>query len=660
MMAMRIPARSVSVLLGVLVSSALPTARAGEPPGVVSHVLVVSDKVKDVSSLEAWKKSYLCDCNTDRENALAVWESVVAFSHQDAPPDEYLQDGANVHDPIKTFNVYGYGMCCCKASNVEALLRAAGLEARGRIIRAHSVPEARWGDGWHMLDASLINYMPKADGDPAGVDEILAGVKEWYAEHPDMKGDGERLRKFMGGGGWKNGPKVLARSPFYDENGWLPAATHGWYSTMQEYDGSQSGVFEYGYSMGYQVNIQLRRGERLVRRWSNRGLHVNQGGGEAPGALGGKIGKDDLRYAPGHGDLAPGRIGNGTHAYEVPLADGGFRSTALQADNLAAASEDGLRPAVHLKDGARPGVLVIDMPSSYVYLGGTLAVDAAVGAGGKMTISLSDNNGLDFKEVARIDRSGPSAIDIGKLVLRRYDYRLKVEFDGPGTGLDRLSIEHDIQHSQRALPALGKGVNKISFTSGPPEGTVTVECAAEPRHRGKQLGPADFHARLEGVGENQFRLEGGKGSFAFPIETPGDMVRLRFGCHYRARDARDGWDLQASFDGGKTFRSAGRCEGPTPGSCKYVAIEDVPPGTRAALVRWSGTQRNTTCAFSVRIDADYRQPAGGFRPVKVVYAWTEDGRKKRDEHVASKPEESYTIACAAAPVMESIVLELAE
>jgi hypothetical protein len=47
----------------------------------------------------------------------------------------------------------------------------------------------------------------------------------------------------------------------------------------------------------------------------------------------------------------------------------------------------------------------------------------------------------------------------------------------------------------------------------------------------------------------------------FPVATPGDLVRLRFGCHYRARDARDGWELQVSFDGGKTFQPAGRCPG---------------------------------------------------------------------------------------------------
>src|SRR5262245_41179244 len=170
---------------------------------------------------------------------------------------------------------------------------------------------------------------------------------------------------------------------------------HGWYSSMQEYDGSRDGVTEYGYSQGYQVNVQLREGERLVRNWSNRGLHVNMGEGGGPGCLKTAGGQDDLRYAPKFGDLAPGRVGNGTLKYAVPLASGAFRSGALRAENLAAQSEDGQGPALHLRDARQTGVLELRLPSSYVYLGGELHLGATLGRGGKIAASISDNNGLD-------------------------------------------------------------------------------------------------------------------------------------------------------------------------------------------------------------------------------------------------------------------------
>lgn len=648
--------------LAPLLLLAAPAGPADAAPGVVCHVQVVSDRVPDVSSLEAWRRSFLQEGMTDRDKALAAWRTVVTFQHQDNPPREYLHSEGVVQDPIKTFNVYGYGFCSQAAGEVEALSRYAGLRARGWGINGHSVPEVQWDGSWHVLDASLINYFPKADDTIAGVGDIEAAIQDWYDRHPGYRGDEAKLRAFQsadGWTGWKRGPELLARCPFYDAGGWWPAKTHGWSATMQEYDGTAGKgkkpfLYEYGYSQGYQVDVRLRRGERLTRRWSNRGLHVNAGEPFAPGCLTQKTGADALVYTPQYGDLAPGRVGNGTLEYDVPVTGSAYRGGALVAENL----DDG---AVRVRDAARPGVLVLRMPSSYVYLTGTLTFTAAVGSGGSVVVSFSDNNGLDWREVARVTGPGERRVDLTPRVLRRYDYRLKFELRGRGTGLDALRLVHDVQHSQRALPALGQGANTIAFRAGPAEGTVTVEGATDPASRGKPLVYTDFHPQVEGFGPpNLFIGPGGKGSITFPVATPGDLVRLRFGAHYRARDARDGLDYQVSFDGGKTWRTVDRAAGPTPGDCKYVVCGDVPGGVRAALVRFAGTSRNATGVFNFRIDADYREPAGGFRPVKVTYTWEEDGRPREDVHVARSPRETYTITCAAKLVMKAIGLEWAE
>jgi hypothetical protein len=610
-------------------------------------VKVLSDNVEDVSSLEAWKQSFIKPGMTDREKALAIWQSVVKFRHQEPPPQELLSTGC-VHDPIKTFNVYGYGMCCCASCNIEALSRYLGFQARGWGINGHSVPEVSWdGKNWHMLDASLMTYFPQADGRIAGVEEMVAGVQGWYAKNPSLRKNDGKLRQFMARNGWRKGPDVLSRCPFYDVNGWFPAATHGWYATMQEYD-CKPFIYEYGYSQGYQVNVQLRKGERLTRNWANQGLHINMdGSGPVPGCLKDHVGKDDMRYSPKLGDQAPGRVGNGSYVYDVPLADASFRAAALTAENLASQAEDKQAPAVHIKDSAQAGVLVLRMPSSYVYLGGELAFDAAAGPGGEVVVSFSDNNGFDWKEIAKVTTSGEQKIDLKPLVFRRYDYRLRFVMKGKATGLNRLRIRHDIQHSQRALPALAQG-------------TITIEGSTSPKAKGKQLLWTDFHPRVEGIGTSPVCLQGGKGQITFPVATPGDMTRLRFGCHYRARDKADGWDLQVSFDEGKTWKTVDRAAGPVAGSCKYVTFADVPPKTRQAWVRFAGTQRNTTCLFDCRIDADYKEPHGGFRPIRVTYQWEENGQPKQDVHVARQPRESYTITCAAKPAMKAITLEWAE
>src|SRR5271154_2724039 len=122
-----------AIIPALLVFSTFPLVANAEdkPVGVVSHVLVLSDKVEDVSSMEAWKKSFIKEGMTDEQKALAIWRTVVKFRHQDAPPKEFLQAEDDVHDPIKSFNVYGYGMCSCALSNISALSRSVGLQSRG-------------------------------------------------------------------------------------------------------------------------------------------------------------------------------------------------------------------------------------------------------------------------------------------------------------------------------------------------------------------------------------------------------------------------------------------------------------------------------------------------------------------------------------------------
>lgn len=643
------------LVLALVICAADPTLRAAEP-AIVSHVKLVSDKVPDFSSLEAWKKSVLKDGMSDEEKAMAIWRSVVSFQYQDSPPNEFLQYGNNVLDPLKMANVYGYSFCSVTSAHMQALARAAGLKARGWTVNAHVVPEIFWNDSWHLLDASLINYFPRADGQLASVEEIVAAVKGWLSNHPELKGNDAKLREFMRGGGWRKGPELLTRSPGFDENGWLPAATHGWYATMQEYDGSTLQPYEAGYSMGYAVNVQLRPGERLTRNWSNRGLHVDMDLGTMPGALTEKVGGNGgLRYAPEFGDLAPGRIGNGVHEYVAPLANAAFLESTLEAENVLVGAD-----GVQVKDGSKSGSFVVRMPSAYVYLTGELTAAAKLAPGGKVTVAFSENHGLDWQPLGSLAASGEQVIDLKPHVLRRYDYRLRFTLEGAGTALEKMAIKHDIQHSQRPLPALAQGANEITFSSGPPEGTITLEGSTELKNKDRQLVFTDFHPVTENLDGDSLQPKGREGSFTFPTRTPGDLQRLRVHLFYRARDAKDAWEVQVSFDGGKTFRSAAKFTGPHVGMGQSVTVSDIPPGTREALVRFAGTQVNTLVAFNYRIDADYSEPRGGFRPVKTTYVWEEGGAEKRHEHIATKPAETYTIQCATKPTMKSLVVELAD
>ena len=559
-------------------------------------------------------------------------------------------------------------MCCNASAHVAALSRYLGLKVRGWGINCHSVPEVYFDGAWHLFDSSLINYFPKSDGKIAGVEEIIAGVKEWNEKHPEfktLKGKplNDALYKFMkelppewksGPKGWSRGPDVLLRSPTMNENGWHPNKTHGWYSTMQEYDGSTAFPYEYSPTPGYEVNIQLRLGEKLTRNWSNKGLHVNMdGAGGAPGCLTIKS-LDDALWWGQSGNLAPGRVGNGSLEYTVPLAGGEFKNGALAVENLAATADDKAAPALHLADAAKPGELILRMPSSYVYLSGEISLQSVMGDGGEIAIAFSDNNGLDWKDVTKISTSGAQTVDLKPFVFRHYDYRLKFTLKGKGTGIDALKIVHDIQHSQRPLPALTQGENTLSFDAGAAEGTITVD-GNFGKHDPKQRNYTDLHPQSEAMNGGQ--PTGADGSITFPIETPGDMTRLRMSAGVRNFDDSSSWDLQASFDDGKTFKTIGQVAPAKAGNSTYAVLSEIPNGTRKALVRFVGHKKGDTILLAFRADADYKEPNSGFAPIKITYIWEEDGKEKQDVHVARKPSETWTIKCDAKPAMKSIVIE---
>ena len=665
---MRTACRKWLVCAVALAFTAAAAVRAAEgaapgsanPVGAVSNIKVLSDKVPDVSSLEAWKKSFIKEGMSDKEKALAIFRTEVTFQQADAPPNEYLQREDAVLDPIKLFNVYGYTLCSVSSANMMCLARYVGLPARCFTINNHVVPEFFYDNAWHMFDADLIEYFPKADGSIASLQEIVDEVGKWKAAHPEYAAINKSNRyAYMAKPGWKTGPEILLRNPYYDDNGWLPCAEFAWGDTMLQF-GRINNNWQSCYSMGYRVNVELREGEKLTRNWFNKGLHVNMDRGEAPGSLTAKIGEQSFRHSPQWGDIAPGRVGNGTLEYDVPLATGVLGGAALRADNLAASSEGG-GPALHVKDALSPGVLDLRMPSSYVYLGGQLTFTPALGDGGQIKVLVSDNNGLDWKEVAAVDRAGQQNIDLKPLVYRRYVYLARFVMKGKGTGLNSLKFTHDIQHSQRPLPALAQGVNKIAFSAGPAEGTITIEGAMEPSSRGKQLLFGDFHPKLDGYAPDAFPRGEGEKSITFPVKTPGDIARLRISDFFLSSGKDSVYVIEASFDDGKTWKTVDQPEAPTlPRNFvgRYVIVSDIPAGTRSALVRYRGTGRNTLAMCNARIDADYREPAGGFRPVRVTYVWEEGGLEKKDVHVARGPEESYTITCDSAPLMRSLIVEL--
>src|SRR5437762_11250547 len=76
--------------------------------GVVCQVNVASNNVPDVSTLEAWKKSFIKEGMSDEEKAMAVWKTVAMFQHQDSSAEELLHNEGSLTDVMKVMHVYGH------------------------------------------------------------------------------------------------------------------------------------------------------------------------------------------------------------------------------------------------------------------------------------------------------------------------------------------------------------------------------------------------------------------------------------------------------------------------------------------------------------------------------------------------------------------------
>lgn len=632
------------------------------PVGVVSHVKVLSEHVEDVSSLEAWERSFMHGLSSEETRGLMVWHSMVKFVFNGFPALEYIQPEEIVVDPIKIMNVYGITFCGPHAAGTIALARHAGLRARGWALHGHVVPEIWWDGGWHMLDSSLVTWFPREDGSPAGVQEIVGEVKAWLEGHPGMAGNRERLLKLQksrGDTGWKEGPPLLVRSPFLNGSGWYPARTHNWASTMLEYDGSLlSEGYEMAVSLGYRVNNQLRPGQRLTFRWGNQGLHINMNEPRFLNDPSRRMGEGIAAHTPAFGDMAPGRIGNGTLEWDVPLQEARLAAAALRAENLRhEEGPDG--PALFAASEETPGLVELRVPSSYVYLTGRLNLESIAGGGSTVTVLFSRKHGLDWKELARFEESGSREIDLSGEVFRLYDYRLRLLLQGEGAGLQGIRIAHVFQHSQRALPALAAGENAVRFTAGPAEGTITLEGSLDAGRRDRQLTWTELRPEVEGFRQaTRWTLEGSRGTIHVPVRTPGEMVRLRMSVACRLRQEGDTLDASVSWDGGESYVSMGRCRGPHYAITCAFTSPPAPPGIREALVRIEGRKVNATRINNLRIDADYAEPHGGFRPVRITTTWEEAGRSRSHVHVARSPAEEYSVTVGPDPLMKSLVLEL--
>ena len=313
------------------------------------------------------------------------------------------------------------------------------------------------------------------------------------------------------------------------------------------------------------------------------------------------------------------------------------------------------------------------MASPYVYLGGQLKIACVrdVAEATRCAVSISTNNGRTFDAALDSDGTGAdeATIELHDAILRRYAYWLKIEIAAatPGERGPRRAGDRE-RHPARPADACPGSARAATRSPSPP----TRPDASPPAPIACRITPDAKFAKNEttstmgvvfdnlDVDDGSCWWQGGIGTMTVPIETPGDLVALRFGGQMRrprrTRRDQDAGQLRRRQDleGNRQVRRADTRQN------RVLPLRQVPPGTKKTLLRYEMTGNNTVGILCFRVDADYKDPlaSAAVKPFEVVHRWKENGQEKTNRAKVEKLPFSYKIDAACVPEMVSVTYEM--
>ena len=412
---------------------------------VVNPRVVVNGR-RDWRSVDAILAEVTRPGMSDEEIALSLYRHCASYQTQahenDLRVDQPFVD-ATTHpsrntfkergDPVKGANCYYCSGCSLSASNLVILCRRAGLEARAIWISpldryaSHCVAEVRWDDKYHLLDPEYGAFYLTADnGEIASYREVHEDVGLVHRTHHCGFANGEQP-----------GHSVPYRYDLYYPPAEMPV--EAWHHRM---------------------DITLRPGEQLVRRWDN-------------------VPKFRHGDNPRHKEGVPHRLANGKLIYRPDLSSRDYRRGIAGELNVSATWEDGLAPNLHPCASGAPGHVIYRVSSPYPIVGGLVGGRfRRASAGDSLSIWLSIRDS-DWIQIWSAEGTGEQEayveIDawVGPLNTdAAYDYYVKYAFlaadDIAGVGLDQVYLESDLEMAGTSLPALSLAANQVIYQDDTP------------------------------------------------------------------------------------------------------------------------------------------------------------------------------------------------
>jgi acetyl esterase/lipase len=294
---------------------------------------------------------------TDREKALALWRLQTTHRFHATTGD------AEVNDPVKAINVYGYTTCGDDSICLAGLWKTAGFKVRPARVVGHCITQVHFDGRWNLLDGDMGPFYLLRDN------VTIAGEQDLVRDHDLLK------RTHTHG--------ILDADSRTDAE---------WSAALFVYEGEAGG--DRNSARDTTMNMVLRPHESLVWRWGHRVPLKYHG-------------RTDITV---WGPRAADRICNGQWEYRPDFTHDTWRRGADTVENVR------LKDGELVAEAGKTGVLIWKMRSPYVFVGGRLEVE---GVGAKFSLSW---DGTSWQEVSEnLDSlfpiKGPA----------RYEYRLRCE-----------------------------------------------------------------------------------------------------------------------------------------------------------------------------------------------------------------------------------------
>jgi len=342
-------------------------------------------------------------------------------------------------DAVKVYNIYGYTLCGNDAKVISDLWKAAGLRTRRGYPVGHVVAEAFYDGEYHLLDGDEHAIYLRRDN------MTIASEADIVRDHDLVK-----------------------RTHTYGVERRDSRATDEFSASLYGYEGPREG--EIGGRSKHTMAYTLRPGESIEWRWDHIGKQYTAGT-EAPDGKWRKDGEGDLAV---WGERAYDNMRNGIMSYVPNLKEPIYRKAVEAERNIAAAWEDGVRPAIHPSKTGQSAYVIWRIASAYVIVGGKIeARFHRKGAEDLLRVKLSrDAKRWETLWTARTTGSFRHEVIFDDRLSQRgfpqYEYFLRVEMESKGekgdVGIDSIEFTTDVQMSLLGLPELELGENLIRYT----------------------------------------------------------------------------------------------------------------------------------------------------------------------------------------------------